>query len=45
MIPPKPLTGNLRQRRRLLIGLGVLLLLVLQLLTWQLWLSYQEQIR
>jgi hypothetical protein len=45
MIPPKSLTGNLRQRRRLLIGLGVLLLLVLQLLTWQVWLSYQEQIR
>ena len=45
MIPPKSLTGNLRQRRRLLIGLGVLLLLVLQLLAWQVWLSYQEQIR
>ncbi len=45
MIPPKSLTGNLRQRRRLLIGLGVLLLLVLQVLAWQVWLSYQEQIR
>ncbi|WP_300450874.1 PAS domain S-box protein [Accumulibacter sp.] len=38
------LSGNHRQRRKLLIGLGLLVLVVLQLLAWQVWLNYQEQI-
>ena len=44
MIPEKTPIPDRRQRRTLLLGLALLVLCVLQLLAYQLWLSYQEQI-
>ncbi len=44
MASVNPLATLGSQRKALLIALGVLLLVVLQLLTYQLWLNYREQI-
>ncbi|KFB77262.1 EAL domain-containing protein [Candidatus Accumulibacter cognatus] len=44
MITEKAPITDRRQRRTLLLGLGFLVFCVLQLLAYQLWLSYQEQI-
>ncbi|MBL8407449.1 MAG: PAS domain-containing protein, partial [Candidatus Accumulibacter sp.] len=44
MIPEKTPIPDRRQRRTLLLGLALLVLCVLQLLAYQLWLNYQEQI-
>jgi PAS domain S-box-containing protein len=44
MIPEKAPITDRRQRRTLLLGLGFLVFCVLQLLAYQLWLNYQEEI-
>lgn len=38
------LASQTQQRKKLLLGLGVVGLFVLQLLAWQLWLNYREQL-
>jgi diguanylate cyclase (GGDEF)-like protein/PAS domain S-box-containing protein len=44
MTSPNSLARNRRQRKTLLLVLGLLVLLVVQLLAYQLWLSYREEI-